>query len=113
MGIPVAHDVQPEDVLYYVKAMLMVFANHGNFKNRGKARTRYMPAEMGGAEAFIKTYEETLAMVKEVEQLRINPADYAYEITKTGKTRRLCGEPSYLPAKTRRSLLCGISSSRW
>ena len=85
MGIPVAHDVQPEDVLYYVKAMLMVFANHGNFKNRGKARTRYMPAEMGGAEAFIKTYEETLAMVKEVEQLRINPADYAYEITKTGK----------------------------
>ena len=43
MGIPVAHDVQPEDVLYYVKAMLMVFANHGNFKNRGKARTRYMP----------------------------------------------------------------------
>ena len=38
----------------------MVFANHGNFKNRGKARTRYMPAEMGGAEAFIKTYEETI-----------------------------------------------------
>ena len=24
-------------------------------------------------------------MVKEVEQLRINPADYAYEITKRGK----------------------------
>ena len=44
-----------------------------------------MPAEMGGAEAFIKTYEETLAMVIEVEQLTINPADYAYEITKTGK----------------------------
>ena len=40
---------------------------------------------MGGAEAFIKTYEETLAMVKEVEQLTINTADYAYEITKTGK----------------------------
>ena len=39
--------MQPEDVLYYVKAMLMVFANHGNFKNRGKARTRYMPAEWG------------------------------------------------------------------
>ena len=85
IGIPVAHDVAPEDILYHVKAMLMVFANHGNFKNRGKARTRYMPAEMGGAEAFIKTYEETLAMVKEVEQLTINPTDYAYEITKTGK----------------------------
>lgn len=41
-----------------------------------------MPAEMGGAEAFIKIYEETLAMVKEVEHLSINPADYAYEITK-------------------------------
>lgn len=85
IGIPVARDVQPEDILYHVKAMLMVFANHGNFKNRGKARTRYMPAEMGGAEAFIKTYEETLAMVKEVEKLTINPADYAYETTKTGK----------------------------
>ena len=32
IGIPVAHDVAPEDVLYHVKAMLMVFANHGNFK---------------------------------------------------------------------------------
>ena len=41
-----------------------------------------MPAEMGGAEAFIKIYEETLAMVKEVEHLSNNPADYAYEITK-------------------------------
>ena len=50
-----------------------------------RARTRYMPAEMGGAGSFIKTCEETLAMVKEVEQLTINPADYACEITKTGK----------------------------
>ena len=66
--------------LYHVKAMLMVFANMVTSK-RGKARTRYMPAEMGGAEAFIKIYEETLAMVKEVEHLTINPADYAYEIT--------------------------------
>lgn len=84
IGVCVAHDVAPEDVLYHVKAMLMVFANHGNFKNRGKARTRYMPAEMGGAEAFIKTYTETLEMVKEVESLTINPEDFAYEITKTG-----------------------------
>lgn len=85
MGIPVAHDVRPEDILYHVKAMLLVFANHGNFKNRGKARTRYMPAEMGGAESFIKTYEETLTTVKAVESLTINPADYAYEVTKIGK----------------------------
>nr|WP_252894304.1 hypothetical protein [Veillonella denticariosi] len=80
-----ARDVAPEDVLYHVKAMLMVFANHGNFKNRGKARTRYMPADMGGAEPFIKVYEETLNMVKEVENLTVDPARYAYEITKSGK----------------------------
>ncbi|PQL20219.1 ferredoxin [Veillonella denticariosi JCM 15641] len=85
IGIPVARDVAPEDVLYHVKAMLMVFANHGNFKNRGKARTRYMPADMGGAEPFIKVYEETLNMVKEVENLTVDPARYAYEITKSGK----------------------------
>ena len=54
-----------------------------------KTVVRLVPAiclqKWGGAEAFIKTYEETLAMVKEVEKLTINPADYAYEITKTGK----------------------------
>lgn len=84
IGIKVADNVVPQDVLYHVKAMLMVFANHGNFKNRGKARTRYMPAEMGGADAFINTYRETLDMVKDVESITINPVDFAYTITKTG-----------------------------
>ncbi|WP_273419485.1 nitrite/sulfite reductase [Veillonella caviae] len=84
IGIKVAENVSPNDVLYHVKTMLMVFANHGNFKNRGKARTRYMPAEMGGADAFIKTYEETLNMVKDVESIAIDADKFCYEITKTG-----------------------------
>ncbi len=82
-------------------------------KNRGKARTRYMPAEMGGAEAFIKTYEETLAMVKEVEKLTINSADYAYEITKTGKRDDSVEKSSYSSSKTRRSVLCRIPPNWW
>ena len=71
-----------------------------------------MPAEMGGAEAFIKTYEETLAMVKEVEQLTINPADYAYEITKRVSVMILW-KMIVFTVKTRRFILRRIPSGRW
>ena len=47
-GVKVAEDVNPEDVLYYVKAMRDMFLKHGNYENRAKARTRYMVEALGG-----------------------------------------------------------------
>ncbi|MBP9551858.1 nitrite/sulfite reductase [Veillonella sp.] len=84
MGIKVGEDVAPVDILYYVKAMFMVFMNYGNYKQHSKARSRFLPEFMGGQEKFLSVYHETLDMVKEMEQLTINPADYAVPITKVG-----------------------------
>ena len=44
-------------------------------------------------------------MVKEVEKLTINPADYAYEITKTGKRDDSVENDRIHRQKTRRFIL--------
>ena len=50
-------------ILYYIKAMWLTFRAHGNYENRGKARTRYMQEICGGAENYAKAYQEKLAEV--------------------------------------------------
>lgn len=62
-GVKVAEAVEPERILYYVKAMWMTFRAYGNYENRGKARTRYMQEALGGAEAYAKAYQEKLQEV--------------------------------------------------
>ena len=43
--------------------MWLTFRAHGNYENRGKARTRYMQEICGGAENYAKAYQEKLAEV--------------------------------------------------
>ena len=62
-GVKVAEAVDPEMILYYIKAMWLTFRAHGNYENRGKARTRYMQEICGGAENYAKAYQEKLAEV--------------------------------------------------
>lgn len=59
-GVLVAEAVEPEKILYYVKAMWMTFCSYGNYQNRGKARTRYMQEILGGAQEYKKAYLEKL-----------------------------------------------------
>lgn len=47
MGVLVDEAVQPGEVLYYVKAMVDTFCAHGDYKNRARARTRYMQDTLG------------------------------------------------------------------
>ena len=47
MGVLVEESVSPKDVLYYVKAMVDTFCQHGNYENRAKARTRFMQDTLG------------------------------------------------------------------
>lgn len=47
MGVLVDEAVPAHQVLYYVKAMVDTFCAHGNYKNRAKARTRYMQETLG------------------------------------------------------------------
>lgn len=56
--------VKPEEVLYYVEAMVQTFMAEGDYENKAKARTRFIPRRMG-TEAFLACYNEHLGRVKE------------------------------------------------
>lgn len=72
MGAQVASAVEPEDILYYIKAMVKTFMAYGNYENRGRARTRYMQDTLG-KEGYIEAYGEKLreVMDEEKENLKI------------------------------------------
>lgn len=69
MGVCVAEDIAPSEVMYYVKAMIDTFVAYGNYEVRAKARTRYMQDTLGGSEGYKKAYLEKLENVKKDEEL--------------------------------------------
>lgn len=81
MGILVEEQVAPEDVLYYIKAMIDTFCAHGNYQNRAKARTRFMQETLG-IEGLKKAYLENVEKAKMAGglQLSVKPI----EISKQG-----------------------------
>lgn len=81
MGALTASGVTPDKILYYIKAMVNTFMAHGNYENRGRARTRYMQ-EVLGTENYVKAYQEELAKVLETEHLDLTVT--IPEITKQG-----------------------------
>ena len=52
-----------KDILYYVRAMVDTFMEHGNYQQRAKARTRYMQDTLG-IEGYQAAYQEKLDAVK-------------------------------------------------
>lgn len=62
MGVKTAEAVDGNKLLYYVKAMVLMFTTYGNYENRAKARTRYMQDVLGDSyvEEFRKKLEETM-----------------------------------------------------
>lgn len=81
LGVCVARNIAPEKILYYIKAMVNTFLAHGNYENRGRARTRYMQDTLG-KEGFVAAYQEKLDEVMSTEQLDISVS--AQCITKKG-----------------------------
>lgn len=82
MGLCVAEDVEPELILYYIKAMVDTFTAHGNYDNRAKARTRYMQYTLG-QKGFVNTYQNALKAAFQLgEDLTIKPEEST--VTKTG-----------------------------
>lgn len=73
-GVQVAEAVEPEKILYYIKAMWLTFRAYGNYENRGRARTRFMQDALGSPEAYKKAYLEKLEQVfASGEDLVIHP----------------------------------------
>lgn len=85
MGVKVAEDVLPTEILYYIKAMVNTFVAHGNYENRGKARTRYMQESLG-VDGYKAAYLEKLAEVKKSETLDIDVTAEAVAKSGNGTT---------------------------
>ena len=71
ISIPYGKKVAPKEILYYVEAMVNLFMAEGDYKNRTKARTRYIPRRMG-VENFLEAYEKHLINVKKEKNLDLN-----------------------------------------
>lgn len=74
--------IEPKDVLYYVEGMTNLFIAEGDYKNRAKARIRYIPNRIGDEE-FVKLFKEYSEDEKKKGELELNL--YPNEIKKQGK----------------------------
>ena len=63
VAVPYPSLVRPQEVLYYVEAMIQLFIAEGDYENKAKARTRFIPRRMG-TEAFLECFEKHLEEVK-------------------------------------------------
>lgn len=82
-GVLVDENVEPNEVLHHVEGMLHLYHELGDFKNRGKARSRFI-AQRLGEEEFRKAYHEYLEKSKATHDLTLSVAPY--EVKKAGTT---------------------------
>ena len=78
LGVKVAEQVKPEEILYHMRTMLDVYMENGNYENRHKARSRFLQDTMG-VEGFIRAYQEHLSEVVEDSDLTIAVLDKEYK----------------------------------
>ena len=76
--------VDPKKVLYYMHAMGRLYGDHGDHKNRAKARSRYIAARLGD-DAFKKLFHEYLARTLKEEDLDIEPEVFSIKKKGDGK----------------------------
>lgn len=72
-GIKTAQDIEPKDILYYIMTMVQIFMKYGNYENRAKARTRYIPRTIG-EEKYLSEFNRILEEIKNSEDLTLNIA---------------------------------------
>lgn len=75
-GVCVATAVDPEKILYYVKAMVDTFITYGNYEKRTMARTRYMQdtlGQQGLKDAYLAKLQE--AMDKLDLDIKVTPKE--------------------------------------
>lgn len=75
LGVKVCESVQPQKVLYYVKAMVEVFVENGNYTNRAQSRTRFLQDTLG-TDGLKKVYLDKLNSVLDSEELDISVEPY-------------------------------------
>lgn len=83
-GVKVVEDLEPSKVLYCVQTMVDVFKEHGNYKQRGASRTRFLQDTMG-VEGLQKAFAAQLA--HNLDTLDLDISIETVEITKKGSTQ--------------------------
>lgn len=63
LGVKVADGILPEDICVYIRAMWLTFRTYGDYKNRSRARTRYMQETLGSQENYLAAFREKLTAV--------------------------------------------------
>ncbi len=58
--------IAPEEAIYYVEAYIRTFKELGDYENRSKARSRYIPRRIGEND-FLECFEKHLKKVKQEE----------------------------------------------
>ncbi|MCM1162592.1 MAG: nitrite/sulfite reductase [Roseburia sp.] len=106
MGVLVAQDVEPQKVLYYIKAMVDTFTEYGNYQQRNKARTRYMQEALGGPKQYKKAYEEKLQRAFETENLNIKVEEKT--ITKAGQENTIPEAGAGRVTRQKQTGLCAV-----
>ena len=81
MGVLVDEHVPATEILYYIRAMIETFCQHGNYENRAKARTRFMQETLG-VDGLKAAFLENVAKVKEKGGLDLHVK--AKPVTKKG-----------------------------
>ena len=81
MGVLVDEHVPATEILYYIRAMIETFCQHGNYENRAKARTRFMQETLG-VDGLKAAFLENVAKMKEKGGLDLHVT--AKPVTKKG-----------------------------
>lgn len=69
--------IKPNEVLYYVEAMVRLFKAEGNYENKAKARIRYIVEKLG-EEGFISEYKKYVNEVKSECSLELQCQSKSY-----------------------------------
>lgn len=70
VSIPYEKLVDPKEVLYYLEAMIQLFVAEGDYTNKAKARTRYIPRRMG-IDEFLAAFDRYLENVRKNNKLDV------------------------------------------
>lgn len=94
-GVKVVEDLEPSKVLYCVQTMVDVFKEHGNYKQRGASRTRFLQDTMG-VEGLQNAFAAQLA--HNLDTLELDISVVPVEITKKGSVQ---GKETFLKENPR------------
>lgn len=95
LGVKVAENVEPTKILYYIDAFAQVFMKYGDYTNRAKARSRFMPTNLGDEE-FCRIFQTYLNQSEE-KNLDITPV--SVPVTKKAPASAAPKNPRIHPQK--------------